>query len=313
MTKSASPNGLSITCALRSRRNWLSSIGCWEQKRFQRRSRAAENGRFTGMLIGRKEEREIHKPAAPQKTVMEMMVMSRRVVWVFKVIDGTEFRVWVATTKLQPRDHRATDGGRRHLSPNETSIPRARRCILLERNDEWAVQRARDMTRETLTGCSNPPCLSSARGGSPRTVAPTRTHRQVEEPHHVMGHDPAAVAAGVARDRRGLHSCRAATPAGTHQKKYCSATPSSFQSLLSIRRLRSSARRAIAWYSCHCWPSTTLRCAVAMPSTGSSALASNCSCQFAAGCASNPSCGPRPRVCPRSSAPLTSKCASAKP
>lgn len=63
------------------------------------------------------------KPAAPQKTVMEMMVMSRRVVWVLKVIDGTEFRVWVATTKLQPRDHRATDGGRRHLSRTRRPSP----------------------------------------------------------------------------------------------------------------------------------------------------------------------------------------------
>jgi len=51
----------------------------------------------------------------------------------------------------QLADHR-----RRHL-PNEAAITRLVGAILLERSDEWVVQRARDMTLETLAPMADPP------------------------------------------------------------------------------------------------------------------------------------------------------------
>ena len=46
------------------------------------------------------------------------------------------------------------------IFPNEDAITRLVGAILLEHNDEWAVQRARYMTLETITPLSNDPVVS---------------------------------------------------------------------------------------------------------------------------------------------------------
>ena len=45
------------------------------------------------------------------------------------------------------------------IFPNEAAITRLVGAILLEQNDEWAVQRARYMTRETMTEMLAPPAI----------------------------------------------------------------------------------------------------------------------------------------------------------
>lgn len=46
------------------------------------------------------------------------------------------------------------------IFPNEAAITRLVGAILLEQNDEWAVQRARYMTRETITEMLEPPAMN---------------------------------------------------------------------------------------------------------------------------------------------------------
>jgi len=46
------------------------------------------------------------------------------------------------------------------IFPNEAAITRLVGAILLEQNDEWAVQRARYMTRETITEMLEPPAIN---------------------------------------------------------------------------------------------------------------------------------------------------------
>ena len=46
------------------------------------------------------------------------------------------------------------------IFPNEDAITRLVGAILLEQNDEWAVQRARYMTLETIAPLSNDPIVS---------------------------------------------------------------------------------------------------------------------------------------------------------
>ncbi len=46
------------------------------------------------------------------------------------------------------------------IFPNEAAITRLVGAILLEQNDEWAVQRARYMTLETMTTLSDDPLVS---------------------------------------------------------------------------------------------------------------------------------------------------------
>ncbi|WP_292226299.1 transposase [Mesorhizobium sp.] len=58
----------------------------------------------------------------------------------------------------QQRDQ-AQDRGRRHL-PNDDAIVRLVGALLLEQNDEWAVQRARYMTLETISQMSDDPLIS---------------------------------------------------------------------------------------------------------------------------------------------------------
>jgi transposase-like protein len=45
------------------------------------------------------------------------------------------------------------------IFPNEASITRLIGAILLEQNDEWAVQRARTMTLETIARLGDHPIL----------------------------------------------------------------------------------------------------------------------------------------------------------
>jgi len=46
------------------------------------------------------------------------------------------------------------------IFPNEDAIVRLIGAILLEQNDEWAVQRARYMTLETIAPLSDDPTVS---------------------------------------------------------------------------------------------------------------------------------------------------------
>jgi len=46
------------------------------------------------------------------------------------------------------------------IFPNEAAITRLVGAILLEQNDEWAVQRARYMARETITEILEPPAIN---------------------------------------------------------------------------------------------------------------------------------------------------------
>ena len=46
------------------------------------------------------------------------------------------------------------------IFPNEHAITRLVGAILLEQNDEWAVQRARYMTLETIAPLSDDPIVS---------------------------------------------------------------------------------------------------------------------------------------------------------
>jgi transposase-like protein len=46
------------------------------------------------------------------------------------------------------------------IFPDEPAITRLVGAILLEQNDEWAVQRARYMTLETMTSLSDDPLVS---------------------------------------------------------------------------------------------------------------------------------------------------------
>ena len=45
------------------------------------------------------------------------------------------------------------------IFPNEAAIQRLVGAILLEQNDEWAVQRGRYMTLETMSGLSDDPII----------------------------------------------------------------------------------------------------------------------------------------------------------
>src|SRR5207249_3716232 len=58
----------------------------------------------------------------------------------------------------QRRDQTATEVV--GIFPNEDAIVRLSGAILLEQNDEWAVQRARYMTLETIAPLSDDPTVS---------------------------------------------------------------------------------------------------------------------------------------------------------
>ncbi len=60
------------------------------------------------------------------------------------------------------------------ILPNEAAIVRLVGAILLEQNDEWAGQRGRYMTLQTMAPLSNDPIVGLPRRGAPTNPAHTR-------------------------------------------------------------------------------------------------------------------------------------------
>ena len=77
------------------------------------------------------------------------------------------------------------------IFPNEAAIKRLIGAILLEQNDQWAVQSARTMTLETIATMSDDP-LATLSALSPARQARPSPQNVVESKklHHVQGHDP---------------------------------------------------------------------------------------------------------------------------
>ena len=75
------------------------------------------------------------------------------------------------------------------IFPNDDAIVRLVGALLLEQNDEWAVQRARYMTLETISQMSDDPLVSLPAWRADQTALPesAATSRQL---HHSQGHDP---------------------------------------------------------------------------------------------------------------------------
>ena len=75
------------------------------------------------------------------------------------------------------------------IFPNDEAIVRLVGAILLEQNDEWAVQRARYMTLETMAALSDDPVV----GLPAMVISPTRPGRrptgQRTHLHNASGHD----------------------------------------------------------------------------------------------------------------------------
>ena len=78
------------------------------------------------------------------------------------------------------------------IFPNEAAITRLIGAILLEQNDEWAVQRARHMTLETMAPLSDNPnvMLSAVPGSRPTPATLQIAVASLAKLHHAMGHDP---------------------------------------------------------------------------------------------------------------------------
>jgi hypothetical protein len=64
-------------------------------------------------------------------------------------------RIFAERSAAQRRDQAAHRGGR-HL-PNEAAITRLVGAILLEQNDEWAIQRSRYVTLESVAPVRDDP------------------------------------------------------------------------------------------------------------------------------------------------------------
>ena len=94
------------------------------------------------------------------------------------------------------------------IFPNDEAIVRLVGAILLEQNDEWAVQRARYMTLETMAALSDDaivglPWSSDQPGHAGKTPMPKRRL------HHAPGHDPTKRAFAPHKgDRAGRRSGR---------------------------------------------------------------------------------------------------------
>jgi len=87
------------------------------------------------------------------------------------------------------------------IFPNEDAITRLIGAILLEQNDEWAVQRARYMTLETIAPLSDDPIVSlPARHGSLTYPAnPAGERETASAPTLSLGTPSAAVTRGTKR------------------------------------------------------------------------------------------------------------------
>ena len=77
------------------------------------------------------------------------------------------------------------------IFPNEAAITRLVGAILLEQNDEWAVQRARYMRLETIAPMSHNPPVSCRRVGLTKPPEPISTALGGEK-LPCNGHDPEA-------------------------------------------------------------------------------------------------------------------------
>ena len=64
------------------------------------------------------------------------------------------------------------------IFPNEAAITRLVGVILLEQNDEWAVQRARYMTLETIGALSDDPIVKLPAVAAGQTSRRARHHRR---------------------------------------------------------------------------------------------------------------------------------------
>ena len=73
--------------------------------------------------------------------------------------------------RMAQRRNQTAHRGRRHL-PNDDAIVRLVGAILLEQNDEWAVQRARYMTLETTVALSDDPVVGLRRSSSTNPAPP---------------------------------------------------------------------------------------------------------------------------------------------
>jgi putative transposase len=73
------------------------------------------------------------------------------------------------------------------IFPNETAIRRLVGAILLEQNDEWAVQRARYLTLETIAPISDNPIVRVACRGN--LTSPALAGDRIQKLHHASGHD----------------------------------------------------------------------------------------------------------------------------
>ena len=78
------------------------------------------------------------------------------------------------------------------IFPNEDAITRLVGAILLEQNDEWAVQRARYMTLETIAPLSDDPIvkLPAVRQPDETGQDPPESAKPPPLLHHSPGHDP---------------------------------------------------------------------------------------------------------------------------
>jgi putative transposase len=75
--------------------------------------------------------------------------------------------------------------------PNEAAIVGLVGAILLEQNDEWAVQRTRYMTRETIAPLSDDPIVGlPAVASCPPRPMPAIAVITLPKLHHLPGHDP---------------------------------------------------------------------------------------------------------------------------
>jgi hypothetical protein len=97
------------------------------------------------------------------------------------------------------------------IFPNEQAIIRLVGAILLERNDEWAVQRARYMTLETIAPLSDDPIVSLPAveanpagvhdGPAALTPPPGTRSTETEDSSLLAERHPAVVGAGLGRER----------------------------------------------------------------------------------------------------------------